>query len=346
MSRVFLKFTTTLEKETLFRFWEEETEDFLETSPFERGRDFWVVDTAVKLYFPELEGITAKAYPINGGERCKSIDRVFELISVIQGLRPLPKRVLVLGGGAVIDLVGYAVSTSMPNLELVAIPTTPSAQMSGFFSGKFFLDFDRKKDVFFVFSQPREYWISPRFLKKYELDTIRQTHLFSLGVSWAFEPKFTPLVKKSLSLLVNNHVDWILVGEIIRETLHLRAKYCNQTPAFPGEVAARLIQTASGLQLDWLPSLYEGMHFELFVSRELGMIDEVCYNQLCDDLRLIAVPQKTRIDLQTLIWGIRNDEKYQLCLVKAIGDSQLTGILGTELKFFFKSFFPGFHGRG
>jgi len=73
---------------------------------------YTVIDTKVKSAIADLQTLYRKAYPVSAGEHCKSIDRVFELYTVLQTLSPRAQMINVIGGGALIDLVGYALATS------------------------------------------------------------------------------------------------------------------------------------------------------------------------------------------------------------------------------------------
>jgi len=74
--------------------------------------------------------LVAEPTPLPGGEACKNDWALVEQLWTALNAYPLSRhsRVLVIGGGAVLDLVGFAVATAHRGLRLVRMPTTTLAQ--------------------------------------------------------------------------------------------------------------------------------------------------------------------------------------------------------------------------
>lgn len=67
---------------------------------------------------------------LTGGESCKRDPRLIEAVLAAFNQANLDRRsyVLVIGGGAVLDAVGYAAATAHRGIRLIRIPTTTLAQ--------------------------------------------------------------------------------------------------------------------------------------------------------------------------------------------------------------------------
>ena len=179
---------------------------------------FLIIDTSFKLALterPEATDFINSGYPVNGGERCKSIDRVFELINEIHNLKKKPEQIIAMGGGSLIDLCGYLVLTSMPDCRFTVIPTTPLSQLTGFYKRKFFLNYDRKKDRLFVRGLPDYNLILPDLLRVFQMDDLREAHLVAFSVAIGYDSRFFYLVKRSLDSMVKDKVNWDYLTEMI-----------------------------------------------------------------------------------------------------------------------------------
>ncbi len=309
-------------------------EEFLESKD-----TLFFVDTKMKLAFPEFNEYLSKFYPVFGGERCKSIDRVFELYTVFQSLKSAPENVVVFGGGSLFDLVGYSVCTSFPGCGLTLIPTTLSAQMTGFYKNLFYLNFDRKKDRLSVNGSADKIIIIPELLKSFSIEMIRKSHIIPFSVSISCEEKFFHLVKKSLSTLTGENVDSCLLYEMIRETNYLRIKEAGKGKIiFPGEYFANIIQSATGLRMEYVDAMVLSLRMELFISRSLGMIPESVYRFILNDLNSIVTPKKRNIDIQTMIEMIKDTEKHTFPILNGLGNSENASINSGLLEGIIKEF--------
>src|SRR6056297_906396 len=145
----FFSFRVTQENESNIIVHRSETPEEFFRFVAEDEDTFIIVDTGFKSVWADevaVSRLLKKAYPVAGGERCKSIDRVFELINAIQNEEGRIKRVIAIGGGALIDLCGYVCYSSIPDAVFEIVPTTPFSQLTGFYTRRFYLNYDREKN--------------------------------------------------------------------------------------------------------------------------------------------------------------------------------------------------------
>jgi 3-dehydroquinate synthetase len=289
---------------------------------------FIIVDTGFKFVWAENFGcseILRSAYPVAGGERCKSIDRVFELINAIHSVRVRPRKIVAIGGGALIDLCGYVARTSIPDASFEIIPTTPLSQLAGYYRRRFYLNFDRKKDRISVEGIPEKNSIFPELLSTFSTDDIRESHLSAYSVALGFDSRFYHIVKKSLSELVKDRINWDHYAELIWESNFLRARAVRRKISiFPGETFASFIQNATGLKTDYLSALSTGIRIELFIAYRMGNISEAQYTLIEEELQKLTISKRSEFDFHTLLMSLRDEKNISLPIIKHFGSSEMT----------------------
>lgn len=304
---------------------------------------FIIVDTGFKSLWADEFGSyesLRRAYPVSGGERCKSIDRVFELINSIQNQERKKKRVIAVGGGALIDLCGYVCYSSVPDVTFEIVPTTPFSQLTGFYKRRFYLNYDRKKNRLSVQGIPVRSYIYPDLLKTYSTDDIRKAHVTAYSVALGFDERFYHLVKRSLKEMVHDKIDWDHLSELIWENNFLRAKASrDMITVFPGETMAEFVQNATGLQTDYVSAFSTGIRMELFLSNRMGYIDESSYKRFDNELKKLLDFKKADFDYQSFIMNIRTEKSIIIPLIKDLGKSEKTKIGSENLEEFLISFF-------
>jgi len=211
--------------------------------------------------------------------------------------------------------------------------------MGGFYKDNFYLNFDRKKDKLKVKGSADKIIIIPDLLEVFTVDELRKSHAIPFSVSLGCESKFFHLVEKSLGILVKGHTDYHLLYEIIRETNFLKIKEAgNGREMFPGEHFANIIQSATGLRMEYIDCFILGLNLELFISKKLGILSDLVYRSISETLGYIRMPEKRKIDIHTLIELVLESERHFFPLVKGFGVSSLTSINSDLLEGIIKEF--------
>jgi len=93
-------------------------------------------------------GFTCASTPLPSGERAKSLDEVAKLWrKMLEHGVTRDSAIVAVGGGALLDAVGFAASTFMRGCKLVYVPTTLLAQADAAIGGKTAIDFGGKNVV-------------------------------------------------------------------------------------------------------------------------------------------------------------------------------------------------------
>ena len=105
---------------------------------------------------PKVLELVAKPLVVRGGEQCKNdlldVEQVHRLVEIHGLCRH--SFVLVIGGGAVLDTVGYAVATAHRGLRLIRMPTTVLAQNDAGIGVKNGVNWQGRKNFLGTFSPP------------------------------------------------------------------------------------------------------------------------------------------------------------------------------------------------
>lgn len=105
---------------------------------------------------PKVLELVAKPLVVRGGEQCKNdlldVEQVHRLVEIHGLCRH--SFVLVIGGGAVLDAVGYAAATAHRGLRLIRMPTTVLAQNDAGIGVKNGVNWQGRKNFLGTFSPP------------------------------------------------------------------------------------------------------------------------------------------------------------------------------------------------
>ena len=138
------------------------------------GHRLWVVDQRVwDLYASVLRPLagTDRIVPLPIHEGCKDLDTAQELCGTLMELGVRRQTTLVVvGGGILQDLAGFAASILFRGIPWVFVPTTLLAQADSCIGGKTSLNFQNFKNLLGTFWPPQRILLAPSFLATLEAD--------------------------------------------------------------------------------------------------------------------------------------------------------------------------------
>ncbi len=144
--------------------------DTLQLAGTQQHKVLFIVDSGVLAAHPALESQiqsyvsqhseqisqAGELFVVPGGERAKQdprlINQIYQLIADHAICRH--SFIVVIGGGAVIDAVGYAAATAHRGVRLIRIPTTVLAQNDAGLGVKNAINLDKRKNFIGTFSPP------------------------------------------------------------------------------------------------------------------------------------------------------------------------------------------------
>ena len=128
------------------------------------SRVFTVIDGRVR----ELHGlpIEGPSFTQEPGERNKTVECWRALIDAFVEERiDRDAVVLAIGGGATLDLAGFAAATYLRGVRWIAVPTTLLAMVDAAWGGKTGVDLPAAKNLVGAFHSPAEVVVTPEFLR-------------------------------------------------------------------------------------------------------------------------------------------------------------------------------------
>ncbi|MEO5954090.1 MAG: 3-dehydroquinate synthase, partial [Nitrospiraceae bacterium] len=282
--------------------------------PDRRHRLFAIVDQGVLKARPSLPKdltayvkhhdrhmeLTALPYPVPGGERSKNAPnlparlqkKLYQLNMDRQSI------VLIVGGGAVLDMVGYAAATTHRGVRVIRLPTTVLSQGDGGlgvknginafgvknFLGTFAAPFAIVNDAQFIESLPARHRISG-MAEAVKVALIRDAGFFDwLEASASALSNFDP---KALSYLIRHSAE-----------IHLRHIATSGDPFESGSTrpldfghwAAHKLETLSGYRLHHGEAVAIGMALDSRYSTEIGLLSEQACGRILDLLDRLRLP--------------------------------------------------------
>ena len=143
---------------------------------------------------------------ITGGEGCKNnpqlVDEVYQLVNEKKICRH--SYVVVIGGGSLIDMVGYATATAHRGIRLIRIPTTFLAQADASIGVKNSINLFGKKNFIGTFTTPHVVINDFEFLSTLPETTLREGLSEAIKVALIKDDDFFWYIKDHVSQINNN----------------------------------------------------------------------------------------------------------------------------------------------
>ncbi|MGC9320998.1 MAG: 3-dehydroquinate synthase [Kosmotogaceae bacterium] len=253
-----------------------------------------IVDSGFKKVYGK---ILKDEYLMPGGEHIKSIDRVFEIYQLVRTSKS--KAITVIGGGSIIDLVGYASAGHTEIEKLFLFPTTIVSQIMPAVNG-FGVNFEFVKDLLSSRGLPNKVFIDSSISYWSYSHLSRSDFLFPLLVSLSFDKR---LFKYLFNHLVSgSEVSAELWDDVIFSSVKAYLRGIEIGKSVVGGGIGRHIETASRLRAENQVSLIVGGMIELRLAEELGACDKRIVEDFFRSVKLLWKKDWTsRIDMSSLV---------------------------------------------
>lgn len=255
----------------------------LELSGGENPRVFLVADanfvyhtdgigSKIGRYFNDV-GITLASKPviIQGGEKIKS-DNMLTMNTVLKAIMEacVGKNDIVLaaGGGAFLDVVGFAARIARGGVPVVRIPTTPSAMMDAAFSDSAALNLYGIKDGCRVPSIPAAVVIQTSFARSILDGVWRGSAAVAVREAISHDAKLLKKIEKSADQFRERNLE--VLSETIREVVSSKKAHGHTTI---GEWAALRLESLSNYRLPHGYALAIGTAVDAIYAAKNGAIE-------------------------------------------------------------------------
>lgn len=258
----------------------------------------------IRQWFAARDGLVTLAAPpllVQGGEPCKNDwPRVESLWSAIHDAGiDRHSYVIAVGGGAVLDLVGFAAATAHRGIRLVRMPTTTLSQGDGGVGVKNGVNFFRKKNWVGTFSVPWAVINDFRFLSSLPRDVLREGVIEAIKVALIRDADFFREMEAESDALAA--LEPGILRRVIERSadLHVRHictggdpfEFGSARPLDFGHWIAHKLEQISGFRLSHGRAVAVGMAADLAYAVFAGMLSEA------DRDRILALIARAGFDL-------------------------------------------------
>ena len=217
-----------------------------------------------------LQEALGNVHLLPGGEHIKSIDRVFELYQLFR--MKGHSKVVAVGGGAIIDLVGYTAFSHSQIKEFYAVPTTSLSQTILPLHGKFYINFEFRKDLLALNGLPDRIYINPEWSFSRYLERGNCELIPFLLTAYSYDEHAFRYLERLLESGVELSIDtW---SDILWLCVKLYSEKVSDSPGVIGMGFANILESSFKLKLGFLNALAFGTVFEVWLGKIFGIVTE------------------------------------------------------------------------
>ncbi len=298
---------------------------------------FFVVDNGVLEHHPQLlESINAyclahgnliqftSSLVIPGGEQCKNDASYVDL--VLQGINSNAicrhSFVVVIGGGAVIDMAGYAAAIAHRGVKLIRIPTTVLSQNDSAVGVKNSVNLFEKKNFLGTFAPPYAIINDSEFLKTLEQRDWIAGISEAIKVSLIKDAEFFRYIEQRTEHLRKRHMP--TMDEIIYKCAEMHMDHISQggdpfesgssRPLDFGHWAAHKLEQMTHYNLRHGEAVAKGIALDVTYANLMGLIPEKTLKRIIKVMEDIGfnllLPIESDNDMIKLLKGIEEFREH------------------------------------
>ena len=294
------------------------------------------IDAYLGQYKDSLELTEILVLP--GGERVKSqskyVDQIIRAVDKNKICRH--SYVVALGGGALIDLVGYAASIAHRGIRLIRIPTTVLSQNDAAVGVKNGVNVLGKKNFIGSFEPPYAVINDSDFLSTLEFRDWIAGIAEAVKVALIKDSQFYEYIKSNAAKLKNR--DLKVMQILIHRCAELHMEHIakggdpfergSSRPLDFGHWSAHKLEYMTNYKLRHGEAVAKGMALDLTYAAEIGLIPEETADDVIHVLEEVGfdlrIPVKNDRDLQELFKGIQEFREHlggelTITLIEGIG---------------------------
>ncbi len=304
----------------------------------------------ISAYFSQHKDImlqTGDFFSIPGGEIAKQnfdfINQIYQRIADDKICRH--SFIIVIGGGAVIDAVGYAAATAHRGVRLIRLPTTVLAQNDAALGVKNAINLDNRKNFVGTFSPPWAVINDFELLKTLSLKDKRAGMAEAIKIALVKDKAFFYFLYEQRYALAN--FEEPATQELINQCAKLHLEHIakggdpfEQGSARPldfGHWVAHKLEELSHNKLKHGEAVAIGIAVDSYYSYQLGWLSENDLNLILDLLTVLGFelnnPVLSQIIIQTALDEFRQHLGgfLTITLLKGIGKGQEVNVIDTDM---------------
>lgn len=313
--------------------------------PYLVGRNVAIItdDIVDKLFGGILDGFLENKRVVKivlkHGEKSKNAKNYLHIINALaENGCTREDAVIAFGGGVIGDIAGFAASTYMRGITLVAVPTTLLSMVDSSVGGKTAIDLKAGKNLCGTFYQPSAVYINTEFLKSLPKKEIKN----GLGevVKYAF---LSDTVKKSDIKNIDENLIYKCL-KIKRDIVNEDEKESGVRALLNlGHTVGHAIEKLSGYKLSHGACVVKGLRYSIEVSKRLFDLDEKTVNKMYALLKYAKCDLSVNFSVDEIAEQIIADKKRQgdsvkFVAIKDVGKPEIVKIHLSKLKDMLKDY--------
>lgn len=235
-----------------------------------------------------------------GGEICKADDSVVRKVwsCIDEAHIDRHSYALVIGGGAFLDAVGFAVATAHRGVRLVRFPTTTLSQDDSGVGVKSAINHFGKKNWVGSFSVPFAVVNDLRFLHSQDEEIRRAGLIEAVKVALVKDADFFEWIEENLTAL--SILDPETLEQCVERSALLHARHIatggdpfetgSSRPLDFGHWAAHKLEAMTGYELSHAPAVAVGLALDTLYSARSGRLDPVSAERVLAVLQGLSLP--------------------------------------------------------
>jgi 3-dehydroquinate synthase len=273
---------------------------------------------------------------LDPGERSKSLDTAYQLIDWLAQLGFARRDVVVaLGGGMILDTVGWVASAFMRGVPYINVPTTLLAQVDAGIGGKVAVDHNAAKNLVGAFYQPRAVISCLEFLETLDPRQARAGLAEAVKKAIIASPELFAFIEANADALVQCRLS--AVDPLVRAASTIKCELVGRDPYEAdlrrplnfGHTVGHAVETTTG----YGPVLHGeavafGMVVAVDISRARGLLDPVLADRIVRLITDLGLP--VRLEQLGSVPPV-DDLLAALDKIREIRDGSLRFVLPVEL---------------
>lgn len=277
-------------------------------------------------YFLEISSevqLTEDIMIVPGGETCKNDPKIWEsLISAVDRFGiDRHSYIIGIGGGAILDLVGYVASVSHRGIRLVRIPTTVLSQNDSGVGVKNSINYQGKKNFLGTFSPPIAVFNDLSFLESLDDRDWRSGMAEAIKVALIKDPSFFDWIESNAIRLKNRNLE--TMSYLIHRCAELHMNHIANGDPFEfgssrpldfGHWAAHKLEYLTEFFLRHGEAVAIGMALDSVYSFQMNLLSEESRDRILKLLKQLGFatyhPKLSEKDKQNLFLGLKEFQEH------------------------------------
>ncbi|MCE6990391.1 3-dehydroquinate synthase [Dyadobacter sp. CY323] len=254
----------------------------------------------IRSYFsasiPDIQ-LASEMIVVTGGEACKNDPALFDRLVEAVDKYGIDRHsfIIAIGGGAVLDLVGYAAAVSHRGIKLIRIPTTVLAQNDSGVGVKNSINFHGKKNFLGTFAPPVAVFNDLTFLRTLDDRDWRAGIAEAIKVSLIKDVAFFEWIEEHASALARRDEDamsYLIHRCAEMHTDHIAGgdpfEFGSSRPLDFGHWAAHKLEYLTDFQVRHGEAVAIGIALDCVYAAKIGMLPETDLNRILDVLHKLG----------------------------------------------------------